>query len=41
VIAGTGPDAHTGGMDPQIVRYIERPELWEGTDELFAGIWPG
>jgi hypothetical protein len=27
-------------MDPQIVRYSERPELWEGTDELFAGIWP-
>jgi hypothetical protein len=39
-IAGTGPDADTGGMDPQIVRYSEGPELWEGTDELFAGIWP-
>ena len=28
------------GVDPQIVRYSERPELWEGTDDLFAGIWP-
>jgi hypothetical protein len=27
-------------MEPQIVRYSERPELWEGTDELFADIWP-
>jgi hypothetical protein len=27
-------------VDPQIVRYSERPELWEGTDDLFAGIWP-
>ena len=28
------------GVDPQIVRYSERPELWEGTDDLFADIWP-
>lgn len=27
-------------VDPQIVRYSERPELWEGTDELFGDIWP-
>jgi hypothetical protein len=27
-------------VDPQIVRYSERPELREGTDDLFAGIWP-
>jgi hypothetical protein len=27
-------------VDPQIVRYSERPELWEGTDGLFADIWP-
>jgi hypothetical protein len=27
-------------VDPQIVRYSERPELWEGTDDLFADIWP-
>jgi hypothetical protein len=27
-------------VDPQIVRYSERPELWEGTGELFADIWP-
>jgi hypothetical protein len=39
-IAGTGLDADTGGVDPQIVRYSERPELWEGTGELSAGIWP-
>jgi hypothetical protein len=38
-IAGTAPDADTGGVDPQIVRYSERPELWEGTDDLSAGIF--
>lgn len=27
-------------MGPQIVRYSERPELWEDAGELFAGIWP-
>jgi hypothetical protein len=27
-------------VDPQVVRYSDRPELWEGTDELFADIWP-
>jgi hypothetical protein len=27
-------------MDPYIVRYCDRPELWEGTGELFADVWP-
>jgi len=27
-------------VDPQIVRYSDRPELWAGTDGLFADIWP-
>ena len=39
-IAGTGLDADTGGVDPQIVRYSERPELWDSTDDLFADVWP-
>jgi hypothetical protein len=27
-------------VDPQIVRYSERPELWDSTDGLFADVWP-
>jgi hypothetical protein len=27
-------------VGPQVVRYSERPELWEGTGGLFADIWP-
>jgi hypothetical protein len=26
--------------DPQIVRYSERPELWDSTGDLFADVWP-
>ena len=32
--------ADTWRVDPQIVRYSDRPELWEGTGDLFTGIWP-
>jgi hypothetical protein len=39
-IARAAPDADTGVVDPQIVRYSDRPELWEGTDELFDDVWP-
>ena len=27
-------------MDPQVVRYSERPELWESLGDLFDGVWP-
>jgi GNAT superfamily N-acetyltransferase len=27
-------------VDPRIVRYSERPELWDGLGELFDGVWP-
>ena len=27
-------------MDPQIVRYSERPELWDTLGDLFNGVWP-
>ncbi len=27
-------------MDPQIVRYSERPELWDDLGDLFDGVWP-
>ena len=27
-------------MDPQIVRYSERPELWDALGDLFDGMWP-
>ena len=30
----------TSRMDPQVVRYSERPELWDGLGELFDGVWP-
>jgi GNAT superfamily N-acetyltransferase len=34
----------TGGIllnvDPQIVRYSERPELWDTLGDLFRGVWP-
>jgi hypothetical protein len=27
-------------VDTQIVRYCERPELWDSTGDLFADVWP-
>jgi hypothetical protein len=27
-------------VDPQIVRYSERPELWDSFGDLFHGVWP-
>jgi hypothetical protein len=27
-------------VDVQVVRYSERPELWDGIGELMAGVWP-
>ena len=27
-------------VDPQIVRYSERPELWDGRGDLFDDVWP-
>lgn len=27
-------------MDPQIVRYSERPELWDELGDMFDGVWP-
>ena len=27
-------------MDPQVVRYSERPELWDGLGGLSAEVWP-
>ncbi len=27
-------------MDPQVVRYSERPELWDGLGDLSAEVWP-
>ena len=27
-------------MDPQVVRFSERPELWPDAGELFDDIWP-
>jgi hypothetical protein len=38
----TGPRRRrdTGGVEPQVVRYSDRPELWETIGGLFAEIWP-
>jgi hypothetical protein len=27
-------------MNPQVVRYSERPELWDGLGDLSAEVWP-
>jgi hypothetical protein len=27
-------------VDPQIVCYSERPELWDALGDLFDGVWP-
>jgi hypothetical protein len=27
-------------MDPQVVRYSERPELWDRIGDLSAEVWP-
>jgi hypothetical protein len=27
-------------VDLRTVRYSERPELWDATDDLFTGVWP-
>jgi hypothetical protein len=27
-------------VNPQVVRYSERPELWDAADDLFDGVWP-
>jgi GNAT superfamily N-acetyltransferase len=27
-------------VDPQVVRYSERPELWESLGDLLDGVWP-
>ncbi len=32
--------ADTSRVDPGIVRYSERPELWDGLGDLFDGVWP-
>ena len=30
----------TGLVDPQVVRYSERPELWDTIDDLSSEVWP-
>ena len=30
----------TGGVDPQVVRYSERPELWDAITGLSDEVWP-
>jgi hypothetical protein len=39
-IDGTAAAADTGQVDPQIVRYSERPELRDTAGDLFADVWP-
>jgi hypothetical protein len=36
---GTGC-GNTGGVDPQVVRYSERPELWGSISDLSDEVWP-
>ena len=36
--AGEGTGAEVNGM--QVIRYSERPELWEGTEAITREIWP-
>lgn len=35
-----GPDEILPQVDPKIVRYSERPELWHGFGDLFNDVWP-
>src|SRR5947209_6343484 len=30
----------TGGVEPQVVRYSERPELWDAIEDLSDEVWP-
>ncbi len=30
----------TGGVGPQVVRYSERPELWDAIAGLSGEVWP-
>ena len=27
-------------MDPQVIRYSERPELWDSVSDLSEEVWP-
>src|SRR6266566_1198742 len=29
-----------GAVEPQVVRYSERPELWDGIEDLSDEVWP-
>ena len=31
---------NTGGVDPQVVRYSEHPELWDALTDLSDEVWP-
>jgi hypothetical protein len=31
---------NNGGVEPQVVRYSERPELWESISDLSDEVWP-
>jgi len=37
---GSSPEKDTSGVEPQIVRYSDRPELWDALGDLFDGVWP-
>jgi hypothetical protein len=40
VLRASSPGADTFRVDPQVVPYSERPELWAAYGELFDGVWP-
>jgi hypothetical protein len=40
VLRAGSPGADTFRVEPQVVRYSERPELWAAYGERFDGVWP-
>jgi hypothetical protein len=40
LVARKHPGADTFRVDPQVVRYSKRPELWDSLGDLFDGVWP-
>jgi len=39
-MAGRHRDGNTGTVDPRVVRYSERPELWDSISGLADEVWP-
>jgi hypothetical protein len=37
---GSSPGENTFHVDPQVVRYSERLELWDALGDLFNDVWP-